>query len=109
MHLIEIKHYVANSLYQRPSFVLAMSDGKDYISNGCVFVVATDENMATLVRRYDCKKHIDELFASSSIEISAVTDASYMFWGCKTLTTFNSDMPAVIYANYMFDGCELLK
>ena len=108
MELIQIKHYVENSFEGKPSFVLAMPDGKDYVSNGCVFVEATEENLANLRSEYDCAEYLEELFKSDSIALKDVTDARCMFDGCKSLTSFSAEMPSVTDARCMFDGCESL-
>lgn len=108
MHLLNIKHYVEKSFRDKPSFVLEMSDGKTYISNGCVFVEMSAANIEFLINKYDCKMYIDALLASTSTEMSSVTDARFMFRGCKILTTFNNDMSSVINASHMFYGCETL-
>ena len=59
MKLIKILHYVENSFGGKPSFVILMSDGKEYISNGCVWKENTKENVAELIEKYD--KRIDTI------------------------------------------------
>ena len=108
MQLLQIKHYVANSFDGKPSFVLEMSDNKTYISNGCVFAELTESNIDILIKTHNCKQYIDKLLASPSVEMKDVTDAGYMFDGCKALTAFNSDMSSVTNASCMFNGCKAL-
>ena len=109
MKLVEIKHYVPKSFGDRPSFVLLMSDNKEYISNGCVFVENTQENVDGLIVGYDCQHWLDELFQSDGCDMSSVVDASYMFCNCKSLKTFSGDMKSVVNASFMFYNCKSLE
>jgi hypothetical protein len=109
MKLLEIKHYVEHSFEDKPSFVLLMSDNKEYISNGCVFVERTDENAATLIDRYDCASELDALFQSKGIALHELVDARHMFYGCKNLREFSGDMPSLVDARLMFRGCKNLR
>ena len=109
MKLVEIKHYVPKSFEGKPSFVLLMSDNKEYISNGCVFVKNTQENVDGLIVVYDCQHWLDELFQSDGCDMSSVVNASFMFYNCKSLRTFDGDMSSVTDAQYMFYGCKSLK
>lgn len=109
MKLVEIKHYVPKSFEGKPSFVLLMSDGVEYISNGCVFVKNTQENVDGLILKHNCKHWLDELFQSDGCDMKSVVDASYMFQNCESLETFDGDMPSVTDARYMFYGCKSLK
>jgi hypothetical protein len=110
MKLVEIKHYVPKSFEGKPSFVLLMSDNKEYISNGCVFVENTQENVDGLIVGYDCQHWLDELFQSDSCDMSSVVNASYMFYNCESLETFDSDdMSSVVDATGMFRGCDIIE
>jgi len=131
MKLEKILHYVEKSYFRRPSFILLMSDGKEYISNGCQFVENTDENREILIEEYDCERHLLDLLAADSIEMKDVTNARCMFWGsditefkedmssvknsrdmfccCAFLTEFSADMSSVTDDTDMFWGCESLK
>ena len=81
--------YIEKSFEGKPSFLLKI-DGKEYISNGCVFEENTKENINYLIIKYDCKGFIDELLNSKDIEsLLEVTNMSYMFWGAKS---FNQDI-----------------
>jgi len=107
MKLVKIKHYVEKSYDNITSFILEMSDGVDYISNGCVFepVSKLDE----LIYEYKIpQKQIYELFNSPSIDISELVNGSYMFYG-SDITEFEFDMPNLVHGNYMFHNCEKLE
>ena len=79
MKLLKILHYVESSFDYLPSFVLLMSDNKEYISNGCVFIENNEDNIKYLIDEYYCKEHLEELFASDSREMSEITDADVFF------------------------------
>jgi hypothetical protein len=81
-----------------------MSDGKEYISNGCTFVENTNENRITLRRVYRCSRHLKELLKSSELDIAKVVDVTGMFWG-SDITEFDSDLSSVVYAKSMFSWC----
>ena len=108
MKFIKIVNYVEDSYEGKPSFVLLMSDNKEYISNGCVFVENTDANIKELIEEFDCKSMLEELFNSPSIDISSVTDSRSMFEGCTSLVEFSSDLSSVTNSSYMFCGCTSL-
>ena len=108
MKLVKIKHYVESSFEGKPSFVLEMSDGKEYISNGCVWKENTQANIDDLINQHDCKADLDELFASKSIEMGEVTDAHGMF-SHSQLTKFSSKMPKVTYAYEMFAHSKITE
>ena len=130
MKLLKILHYVESSFDDLPSFVLLMSDNKEYISISCEFVENNEDNIKYLIDEYYCKEHLEELFASDSREMSEITDADYMFYssnitefnsdmsnvkyasgmfGYSKLAEFNSDMPNVKYASYMFNNSKLAE
>ena len=108
MNLVKVKHYVENSFEGRPSFILEMSDGKDYISNGCRFKETTKENLAELKYFFDCKYYIDELFESPSIETEDITNCQEMFYGCESLTEITSEFPNARNCEKMFLWCNNL-
>lgn len=101
MKFEKILHYVECSYEDKPSFILLMSDGKEYISNGCVFIENTTENRCLLIDDYDCESELFELIESGPIEIKDVTDSRYMF-SCSQITKFSSDMSSVTDSSYMF-------
>ena len=105
MKFIKLLKYVECSFEDKPSFVILMSDGKEYISNGCVFIENTQKNINSLIRRYDCKSYLEELLNSKEIDISEISNVRYMFAGCKALTSFSSELPKVTNASFMFQGC----
>jgi len=103
MKFIKITHYVEKSYEDKPSFVILMSDDKEYISNGCVFVENTPENINELIETYDCEYFIDELMNTAPIEMKDVVDARHMFNNSQ-LTKFDSDMSSVVDARHMFNN-----
>ena len=108
MKFIKLLKYVECSFEDKPSFVILMSDDKEYISNGCVFVENTQKNINSLIRIYDCKSYLEELFNSKEIDISEISNARYMFSGCISLTSFSSKLPLVTDARSMFYDCREL-
>lgn len=108
MKFIKILHYVEKSFENKPSFVILMSDGKEYISNGCVWVPNIKEYVAELIAFYNCKEYLEELFKSAPIDMSNVINANYMFAG-SNLTKFDSDMSSVTYARCMFADSKLTE
>ena len=108
MKLLKILHYVESSFEDEPSFVLLMSDNKEYISNGCVFIENNEDNIEHLTDKYDCKRYLDELFASDSKEMNEITNANYMFYN-SNITEFDSDMSSVTNAEYMFYDTNMTK
>jgi len=108
MELISIDHYVEKSFEGKPSFVLLMSDGKQYISNGCVFEEMTDRQIKRLTRVYKCDEEMQKLLDSPHIELHNVVNTSYMFSGCTSLTVFKGNLSKAIRTEYMFSGCTSL-
>ncbi len=108
LQFVSITHYVQNSFEGRPSFVIEMSDGKDYISNGCVFVENTEENRDKLIKGFDCGAELIALFNADGIAIEELEDGRYMFSGCENLAEFKADMPILEDGLGMFNGCEKL-
>ena len=108
MKFVKILNYVENSYEGSPSFVILMSDGKEYISNGCVFIEKTLDNIDFLIEEYDCESSLDELFEAPGIDISELVDGRGMFWGCSELTEFNHDLPNLTYGYGMFECCYKL-
>ncbi len=108
MNLVKVLKYVEVSFEGKPSFKLLMSDGKTYISNGCVFIEDTKKNRLSLIKKFDCKEYLVELDNSELVGFEVVTNASYMFSGCTNLTSFDSNMSNVTNASYMFYGCTNL-
>ena len=108
MKFVKILNYVENSYEGSPSFVILMSDGKEYISNGCVFIEKTQKNITKLIILHECEKELDELFESPGIEINELVDAGGMFRGCESLTEFTHDMPNLVNGTLMFSRCETL-
>jgi len=105
---VKIKNYVEQSFGGRPSFLLEMSDGKDYISNGCVFIEDTQRNRYRLISGYDCGSDLYHLLSAPGIEIQDLVNADHMFRGCTGLTEFNIDLPRLESANGMFCYCKSL-
>ncbi len=108
MNLVKVLKYVETSFEGKPSFKLLMSDGKIYISNGCVFIEDTEENRLSLIEKFNCEKYLVELDNSELVGFESVTNTSYMFYGCTNLTSFDSGMSDVTNASYMFYGCTNL-
>lgn len=108
MKFVKIMNYVKYSFEGKPSFVLLMSDGKEYISNGCVFVEKAQKNIDKIIKKYDCGNYLDELFEEPSIDISELVDGYGMFWGCKELSEFTHDMPNLENGEWMFFECSKL-
>lgn len=108
MKFVKIKNYVEKSFEDKPSFIIEMSDGLEYISNGCEFAERTDENIELLIVRYKCGKKLDELLAAAAIEMCDVVDASYMFWDAP-ITEFSGDMSNVVDARCMFSYSQITK
>jgi len=107
MKLIRIKHYVDNSYERRPSFVLTMSDGRDYISNGGLFLQDTPEARERLIR-LGYRATLWELFGAPSIEVDQLTNGRFMFAGCEFLTEAPRKLSGLVDGRYMFYFCELL-
>ena len=99
--LKKIHYYVEKSFQDKPSFVIEMTNNKQYISNGCVWLENTQENRDYLIDKYGCQYYLDELFNSPSIDMSSVTNAYCMFYNSK-LKSFNADMSSVTDARFMF-------
>ena len=100
MKFVKLLKYVEKSYGDNPSFLIIMSDRKEYISNGCQFVENTEENIIKLILEYDCATYIKELFNSECEGIECVTDALYMFCGCTDLTDFEVDLPNLVLPKY---------
>jgi len=109
MKFEKIVNYVESSFGDKPSFVLLMSNGREYISNGCVFVENTEDNIDELNKIFECKEFIDELLDAPGCSIYDIADARYMFRGCGSITEFNEDMPNTIAATGMFIDCYSLQ
>ena len=109
MHLVKILKYVAVSFENKPSFLLLMSDNKEYISNGCQFVENTENNIKYLLNKYDCEKYLNELLNSEVLgDYNSITDASFMLDGCNSLTSFSLEAPNLTNARSMLKGCTNL-
>jgi len=107
MKLVKIKHYVEKSYDNKPSFILEMSDGVDYISNSCIFkpISKLDE----IIDKFKIpQQQVDELFNSTSIDISDIVNGTSMFLG-SNITEFEFDMPNLVYGDFMFYKCSKLK
>lgn len=99
-----------NLFGNKPSFLLLMSDGKEYISCGCVFEEYTKENIEDLVQSFGCKEKIWELIKSSVLEnYDSIINASYMFHRCESLTKVVLTLPNTKIALGMFKNCEKLN
>jgi len=107
MKPIEITHYVEKSYGGSPSYIILMSDGIEYISNGCVFQPATEENLLKLTSKYRCGEYIDELLAADGIADDDLVNGAGMFMGCYTLTEAG-EYPSLAYGVCMFTYCKLL-
>ena len=103
---MKILNYVEVSFEGKPSFIILMDDGLEYISNGCVFVGNTEKNLSNLCKKYACEAYISELRNAPSIEFKNLTNASYMF-SHSNLTDFSSDMSNITNASYMFSHSSL--
>ena len=102
--------YVEDSYSSKPSFLILMSDGKEYISNGCVFKENTPENIATLVEQFECEEHIDRLLnAPDNPDVGRIKNLRSMFQGCEGLTEFTADLSSLTDGLWMFQGCKNLS
>jgi len=108
MKPVSILHYVEKSFEGKPSFVILMSDSKEYISNGYVFIENTESNRKHLVEEYDCADFLSDLFSSPPMPNDELTNASFMYGGCTSLTT-PGDHPLVTDARWMYDGCTFIQ
>ena len=71
----------------------------------------TFENNASLAYLFAWHHGLKEIDGLDKFDTSNVTDMSYMFDGCESLTTIdvsNFDTLHVEYMGYMFDGCNSL-
>lgn len=130
MELLEIKHYVEDSFNNSPSYIMKMSDDNDYISNNYHFCELTEDKIAWFIKVYDCEKEMNKLFQSPSISTNELVNGSYMFDGCKNLSSVEyfpiledgfrmfrkckniinvGDFPSLRDGNRMFYGCENLS
>lgn len=109
MKFVKLLKYVERSFEGKPSFLILMSDGKEYISNGCVFVENTKDNREALVDEYGCEGYLTELLENGlELDISEITNSSFMFYGCTSLVSFDADMSRVTDSYSMFYGCTSL-
>jgi len=130
MKPIEITHFVEQSYEGKPSFVILMSDGKEYISNGCVFVENTPSNRSRLIDIHDCENELDALLKAPGISWEDLEDGSNLFYNCESLTepadtpnlvngsgmysfckylTEPANTPKLVDGSWMYSGCESLK
>jgi hypothetical protein len=113
MKFIRLVGYVEESYRNNPSFLILMSDGKEYISNGCTFVENTTKNIDRLEAEHPtCTHHVNKLLLSSAIDIGKVVNTSCMFWGymgIEGITEFDEDLSSVVIANDMFYNCQKLS
>lgn len=109
MELTQILKYVAVSYNEKPSFLLLMGDGKEYISNGCEFVENTEENRNYLIDEYHCSSEITELLGSPVLsDYTSITDVRYMFDGSDAVTSVTLNLPNATLAQRMFHACSTL-
>lgn len=108
MKFVKLLKYVEKSYGGTPSFLILMSDNKEYISNGCTFIENTQENRDYLVNKFDCSIHLDKLLNAKDASLEDVVDGRYMFWGCENLVVFEGDMPNLKNGRYMFWKCKNL-
>ncbi|HHL35197.1 MAG TPA: hypothetical protein ENJ30_12610 [Desulfobulbaceae bacterium] len=108
MRPVEIVHYVERSYEGKPSFVILMSDGKEYVSNGCVFLENTWEKRARLISWYDCEVELRKLLKIPGIGWDELVNGQYMFRGCKALTE-PAITPKLENGANMYYGCSSLK
>ena len=108
MKFIKLLKYVESSYEGKPSFVILMSDNREYISNGCVFVENCEASIKRLIRKYNCEAELNELFSSQEVGIGKITNSSLMFDGCTSLVEFSGDLSSVTNSRCMFRGCTSL-
>jgi len=106
-----VTHYVENSFEGKPSFIVVLEDlntgeEKSYISNGCVFVENTLENVETLLYEYDCFYDLDELFNSEIDSLDVIRYGEHMLRN-SNVTHFETDMPNLVMGRYMFARSEI--
>lgn len=108
----KITHYVEKSFEGKPSFIVVLEDEKgvetSYISNGCTFEENTEKNRDKLIEKYNCKEQLEELLNSELDDYSKIINGRFMFYGCKSLTTFNVELPKLVDGEYMFGDCTSL-
>ena len=107
MRPIEITHYVEGSYGGKPSYIILMSDGIEYISNGCVFQPTTEENLFKLTSKYRCGEYIYELLAADGIADEDLVWGSHMFRGCHNLTE-TGNYPSLSCGSHMYLECKLI-
>lgn len=108
MKFVKVTHYVGYSYDREPSFIIRMSDGNSYISNGCQFVRDTVENRDMLIKQYNCLEYLTELDNSPIDSHDLIESADYMMKGCEDLTDFEFVAPNLKSANFMLYWCEAL-
>lgn len=106
MKFVKVLAYIEKSFKGKPSFLILMSDGKEYISNGCKFLENTQRNRDSLVESYDCAEELHLLLQESCEDFKRVTNTSCMFYGCPDIEEFEEDLEHVIYDRWMFRFCK---
>lgn len=101
MKPIEIRHHLAGTSYRPPTFIILMSDGKEYISCETYFLENTPENQDKLINvAYALtKSEMESLLQSPMLADKDLVDGRYMFAGCTSLTE------APYYPNLKFGQC----
>ena len=83
--------------------ITKVEDNKTYIDDTLFANIQTEKLVNGRSMFYYCK-----LLNSFSSDLSSLTIGTSMFAGCSTLTTFNSDLSSLTTGNGMFNGCSTL-
>ena len=113
MKFVRIKKYVKKSYEGKPSFIIELEDDnsvvKEYISNGCVFLENTEENIKYLINEFNCKDYLEELFNSSELkDYSDIIDCRHLLEGCPSLTEVTLILPNATGCFSMLYDCYSL-
>ncbi len=106
MKFVKVLSYIEKSFKGKPSFLILMSDGKEYISNGCKFLENTQGNRDSLVESYSCAEELYVLLEGSCVDFKSITNTFCMFYGCPDIEEFEEDLGHVTYDRWMFRFCK---
>ncbi len=107
MKFVKVMAYIEKSFKGKPSFLILMSDGKEYISNGCKFLENTEGNRNALVEDYNCAGELHVLLQEQGhVDFKRITNTMCMFYGCPNIEEFEEDLGHVTYDRWMFRFCK---
>lgn len=108
MKFVKLLKYVEKSFEDSPSFLILMSDNREYISNRSTFIENTPENRDYLMSSCYWGEEVNILLNSKDASLEDVVNGRCMFYGCKNLVEFKGDLPNLKSGGSMFYGCENL-